>query len=186
MSVLMVIWLSDLLTDLTWNFEDVSNRIISQRSRCTPTRLKNNWKWRTLKRRRNRRPRTCGNAQFPKQQAVRTCGRIMSPLRARFIPEHSAPFGIIMRHTRLLTFAFLIFTKNEVSALQELSLPNNPAPPGPPNVVTVPGWTYRGCYTDPLYDRTFTGENWTGKLTPSRCSTVCGRYRYFALESSNE
>lgn len=91
-----------------------------------------------------------------------------------------------MKHPRLITFAFLIFTTSNVLALQALSLPTNPAPPGPPTIATVPGWTYRGCHTDHIADRTLTGKKWTGKLTPRHCAIICSGYRYFALEGSNE
>lgn len=102
------------------------------------------------------------------------------------LPAHGVPVANIMKHSRLLTFGFLIFTTTNASALPALSLPTNPAPSSPPTTVTVPGWTYRGCYSDHIDDRTLTGKKWTGKLTPRRCAIICSGYRYFALESSNE
>lgn len=103
-----------------------------------------------------------------------------------FLPKVRVPIEIIMKYPRALTFACVIFTSSNVSALQALSLPANPAPSGRPTIVTVLGWTYRGCYTDSVDSRTLTGENWTGSLTPSRCASICSGYRYLALESSNE
>lgn len=53
-------------------------------------------------------------------------------------------------------------------------------------MVTVPGWTYRGCFTDREDSRTLTGKKWTGELTPGRCLSLCSGWKYFALESGNQ
>lgn len=101
-------------------------------------------------------------------------------------PEYRAPIEIMTKYPKALTLIFLIFTTSTVLALQALSLPPNPAPSGLPTIVAVPGWTYRGCYTDRVDSRTLTAKKWTGSLTPRRCASICRGYRYFALESSNE
>ena len=72
------------------------------------------------------------------------------------------------------------------SAVSALDLPTNSAPPGKPAIVPVPGWTYRGCFTDQIYPATLTGKKWIGDMTPGRCATFCRGFRYFALESGNE
>ena len=48
--------------------------------------------------------------------------------------------------------------------------PPKPAPPKPPKppdplpvVVKVPGWKYRGCWNDRLYDRTLISKRTKGK-----------------------
>ena len=91
-----------------------------------------------------------------------------------------------MKHLRAITDAFLVFTTSTVSALHSFNSLTNPAPSEPPTIVKVPGWTYRGCYTDQVDARTLTGKKWTGNLTPGRCAKICGGYRYFAVEAGNE
>ena len=91
-----------------------------------------------------------------------------------------------MRRLRANIFAFLIFVTSTISAPQSLNPPINLASLEPPAMVTVPGWTYRGCYTDRVDSRTLTGKKWTGKLTPGRCASLCSGWKYFALESGNQ
>ena len=62
-----------------------------------------------------------------------------------------------------------------------------PTPPAPPVIVTVPGWTYRGCWTDNSKDRTLTLKVRKGyNITPERCATICKGYHFFGVEYSNE
>ena len=91
-----------------------------------------------------------------------------------------------MKRLRVIILDFLIFVTSIVSAVQSLNLPTSPVTPESPTLVTVPGWTYRGCYTDPVDSRTFKGKNWTGTLTPGRCANLCSGWKYFALESGNQ
>ena len=169
-----------------------SSRMISQRFYCTPTGYSTDCKWRTPKRWLGRRPMTRGNAQFLRNdRSVASLSVLLLRIsrlssHACFLRKYRAPIEIMMNYPRALTSAFLIFTISTVSALQALSLPTNSALSGLPTIVTVLGWTYRGCYTDSADSRTLTGENWTGSLTPSRCASICSGYRYLALESSNE
>lgn len=62
----------------------------------------------------------------------------------------------------------------------------SPSPPGPPAVVAVPGWRYRGCWTDHPNDRTLVAKTWKGYVTPEKCAQKCKGYNYFGLEYSNE
>ena len=64
--------------------------------------------------------------------------------------------------------------------------PPRPAPPRPPVVVNVPGWKYRGCWTDDPRDRTLIGKVTRGYITPQRCAEICRGYHFFGLEYSNE
>ena len=73
------------------------------------------------------------------------------------------------------------------NATTNLSSPNptkTPSPPPAPVVLRVPGWKYRGCYTDNPSDRTLTSKSWRGYITPKTCADICKGYRYFGLEYS--
>ena len=61
-----------------------------------------------------------------------------------------------------------------------------PAPPAPPKIVRVPGWTYRGCWTDNLKERTLVSKLKKGYITPEKCANICKGYHFFGLEYSNE
>lgn len=91
-----------------------------------------------------------------------------------------------MKRMKVITFGFFVFTTSAVSALEALNPPGGLAAPKLPTIDTVPGWTYRGCYSDSIVSRTLTGRNYTGYLTPGRCANFCNGYKYFALESGNE
>ena len=92
----------------------------------------------------------------------------------------------IMSYPTVIILTLLTLTTSAVSALQALDLPTNSASPGKPAVVPVPGWTYRGCFTDQIYPVSLTGKKWTGNITPGSCATFCRGFRYFGLESGNE
>jgi len=64
--------------------------------------------------------------------------------------------------------------------------PNPSTPASPPQIVTIPGWTYRGCWTDSTIHRTLIGKKWRGSLTIRRCAIVCIGYRYFGVEYGSE
>lgn len=61
-----------------------------------------------------------------------------------------------------------------------------PAPPAPPKIVRVPGWTYRGCWTDNPKERTLVSKLKKGYITPEKCANICKGYHFFGLEYSNE
>ena len=61
-----------------------------------------------------------------------------------------------------------------------------PHPPGPATVATVPGWTYRGCWTDDPKARTLIKTRWKGSVTPAKCAQICKGYHFFGVEYSNE
>lgn len=61
-----------------------------------------------------------------------------------------------------------------------------PAPPGPATVATVPGWTYRGCWSDDPKDRTLVRTRWKGSVTAAKCAQICKGYHFFGVEYSNE
>ena len=63
--------------------------------------------------------------------------------------------------------------------------PTPPAPPLPPVVAKVPGWTYRGCWTDYRSERTLISKVVKGAITPERCAHICKGYNFFGLEYSN-
>lgn len=61
------------------------------------------------------------------------------------------------------------------------------APASPPQIVKIPHWTYRGCWTDSTTQRTLAGKKWQGSLlTVQRCAIICRGYRYFGVENSTE
>lgn len=91
-----------------------------------------------------------------------------------------------MKRLTVITFAFLIFITGTHSALPASTPPANSTSPERPIIVTVPTWSYRGCYTDHVDSRTLTGKRWMGLITPGRCARFCSGYRYFALEGGNE
>ena len=123
---------------------------------------------------------------------------------ARHHSEYPSSIKLTMKQLNFITFLFLIFTASGVSAQQILGLlPNpapsdpttnssNPAPPKPstppesPVVVKVPGWTYRGCWSDNPLDRTLAVKKWRGYVTPEQCARRCKGYHFFGLEYSNE
>lgn len=96
-----------------------------------------------------------------------------------------------MKQLNIITFLFLIIGASGVSALEVLNLlpipaPANPttnssnsAPPKPstppesPVVVRVPGWTYRGCWSDNPLDRTLVAKRLKGYITPQQCAQYC-------------
>ncbi len=124
----------------------------------------------------NHEARTCASAQV--LPALRYRNILTFPPYChgcRLKSRGPSRIEIIMRRLRVITFALL--TTSIVSALQVST---------PPTIVTVPEWTYRGCYTDSVASRTLTGKNSTGILIPRRCSSFCRGYKYFGLESSNE
>ena len=82
----------------------------------------------------------------------------------------------------------LILVPNSTTKSTNLAPPRPPAPQpsGPPKIVSVPGWTYRGCWTDNPYDRTLISKRWKGYITPESCAKICKGFQYFGLEYSNE
>lgn len=64
--------------------------------------------------------------------------------------------------------------------------PPPPAPASPPQVVTLSGWTYRGCWTDSVLDRTLIGKKWKGSLQVRNCAVFCSGYRYFGVGYGTE
>lgn len=80
----------------------------------------------------------------------------------------------------------LLVSSNSTTNLTNPTPPKPPTPPEPPAVVKVPGWTYRGCWTDNPYHRTLISHKWKGLVTPERCAQICKGYTFFALEYSNE
>ena len=113
-------------------------------------------------------------------------------MHARCLSEQPTSIKITMKKLRHLTFYLLIFAASVVSALQVLSLPPDPAPSGstanfsnptppkpstppepPPAVARVPGWTYRGCWSDHPFDRTLISRRYKGYITPEQCARHC-------------
>lgn len=64
--------------------------------------------------------------------------------------------------------------------------PPPPLPADPPQVVTISGWTYRGCWTDSMLDRTLIGKKWKGSLQVRSCASFCSGYRYFGVGYGTE
>lgn len=63
---------------------------------------------------------------------------------------------------------------------------SKPKPFTPPQIATVPGWKYKGCWTDDPLDRTLVAKRRVGSLTVQRCARICKGYKYFGVEYSNE
>lgn len=63
----------------------------------------------------------------------------------------------------------------------------NPTPSPRAHIASVPGWAYKGCYTDSVTHRALEEKRWRGRwLTVQRCADVCKGYKYFGVEYSNE
>lgn len=123
---------------------------------------------------------------------------------ARHLSEYPSSIKITMKQLRIITFLFLTIAASGVSTLQIPSLLPNPAPSDPtanssnptapkpstppegPVVVKVPGWTYRGCWSDNPLDRTLISKRSKGYITPEECARRCKGYHFFGLEYSNE
>lgn len=60
-------------------------------------------------------------------------------------------------------------------------------PPKLPDIAVLPGWRYRGCWTDNVRDRTLIGKSTRGRgLTVERCAYYCKDFHFFGVEYSNE
>ena len=55
-----------------------------------------------------------------------------------------------------------------------------------PTIDRIPGWTYRGCWTDSVTDRTLVGKVMKGRLSVKSCAEICRGFRFFGVEYSNE
>ncbi len=85
------------------------------------------------------------------------------------------------------TLAVGVVRHSTVSAIPLSGLNPSPSTPAsPPHIVTIPRWTYRGCWTVSAIDRTLIGKKWKGSLTVRRCAIVCSGYRYFGVEYGTE
>ena len=83
--------------------------------------------------------------------------------------------------------ATLLVPSNSTLDSPKPAPPKPPTPPRPPVIVTVPGWTYRGCWTDNSRHRTLKSKVRKGyNITPERCATICKGYHFFGVEYSNE
>lgn len=90
------------------------------------------------------------------------------------------------------TNSFPFFDPNPLvlpSMMSDTSKNLTTPPPGPASIATVPGWRYRGCYTDSMTDRVLVGRFKRGpQITVQRCADSCGSlgFRYFGVEYSDE
>lgn len=115
----------------------------------------------------------CANVCSGDQQSV--CGgeNVLSLYEADNIASTASPSNLLV-------------SSNSTTNSSNLAPPKPPTPPKPPAVVTVPGWTYRGCWIDNPRDRTLIARIWKGAVTPEMCAHICKGYQYFGLEYSNE
>lgn len=77
-------------------------------------------------------------------------------------------------------------TVSNSTSSANLSSPKPASPSTSAHIVSVPGWTYQGCWTDSVDDRTLIARRWRGKLKVQDCAKICRGYRFFGVEYSTE
>lgn len=115
----------------------------------------------------------CANVCSGNQQSV--CGG-----------SHVLSLYEVDKFTLTASPATLLISPNATTNSSNTNPTKPPTPPAPPVVVRVPGWVYKGCYTDSPSDRTLISKKWKGYVTPEKCAEICKGYQFFGLEYSNE